>query len=362
MTDQYEWTIFDLNQQEIGSGPKSAGDLSPEQAQSAMRQMLNNDVHPATLGVFLLANRWKTNTKEELVAYTETMRKESVQTAEPDADPVDCGANYDGKVKSAVLSVAAGIISAAAGTPIVAHSGDRVPTKHGTTYKHVLDGLGVETDLAPEDSARMVDETGFGFYYQPRFNPGLHSLLDVRNQFGVRTVLNTIETFANPANASVHIGSFYHLPFAQKTIDTLSGSDDQDVRRILMFQGMEGYDDLRPGYTKLAEWTEEEGISDDEIETGEYGMDLENDDLYVDEVDADSVGITERILEGTEDDLFRQATLLNAGLRIYAGGDASSLRSGLQEAEEVLESGAPGQVLSDLRAFEPEASETVKAG
>ncbi len=351
MNDTYEWSIFDLNQQEIGSGPKSAGDLSPEQAACAMRQMLNNDVHPATLGVFLLANRWKTNTQEELLAYTETMREQSVRVAEPDVDPVDCGANYDGKVKSTVLSVAAGIISAAAGTPIVAHSGDRVPTKHGTTYKHVLDGLGVETDLEPEDSARMVDETGFGFYYQPRFNPGIHNLLDVRNQFGVRTVLNTIETFANPANASVHIGSFYHLPFAKKTIDTFSGSEDQDVRRIVMFQGMEGYDDLRPGYTKLAEWTPEQGISEDEIETAEYGMDLENEALYVDDTDGDSVEVTQNILENDLDGPFRQASLLNAGLRIYAGGDATSIRHGLEKAEEVLESGAPAQVLSSLREF-----------
>ncbi len=351
MIENYEWSIFDLNQQEIGSGPKTAGDLTAEQAACAMRQMLNNDVHPATLGVFLLANRWKTNTKEELVAYTETMRKFSVETAEPHVDPVDCGANYDGKVKSAVLSVAAGIIAAAADTPVVAHSADRVPTKHGTTYTQVLKELDIQTDLPPQESARMADETGFGFYYQPRFNPGIHQLLNLRNQFGVRTLLNTIETLANPANAEVHIGSFYHLPFAKKTIDTLRGSRDQEINRILMFQGMEGYDDIRPGYTKLAEWTTEEGISSQEIKTAEYGMDLENEDLHVDDVDSASAEITERILKGEARETFHEAALLNAALRIYAGGQSNSLQEGLKRAEDTLTSGTPREVLDSLKSF-----------
>jgi len=44
----------------------------------------------------------------------------------------------------------------------------------------------------------MVDETGFGFYYQPAFNPAIDDLFDRRDQMGVRTFVNTIETLANP--------------------------------------------------------------------------------------------------------------------------------------------------------------------
>lgn len=175
---------------------------------------------------------------------------ERVEYAEPDADPVDCGANYDGKGRSAILGVAAGVVAAAAGTPVVVHSGDRVPTQKQDAYKHVLDELGVHTELTPSDSADMVDETGFGFYYQPAFNPAIDDLFDRRDQMGVRTFVNTIETLANPAGASVHLGSFYHLAFAKKVVDTFVESEFHDLDRVLMFQGMEGYDDVRPGYTR----------------------------------------------------------------------------------------------------------------
>ncbi|USZ70286.1 anthranilate phosphoribosyltransferase [Natronosalvus halobius] len=345
-----EWPLKRLMTEIVGSGPKSADDMTREQAREAFRRILADEPDPTTLGAFWLANRWKKNTPEELAAFTDVMREESVVTAEPDCDPVDCGANYDGKHTTAVLGVAAGIVAAAAGTPIVTHSGDRVPTQKATAYKHVLDELGVRTELEPRESAEMVDETGFGFYYQPTFSPGVHALYDRRDQMGVRTFVNTIETVANPANANVHLGSFYHLAFAKKTCDLVAESEALEFSRVVMFQGMEGYDDIRPGYTKVADWRAGE-FDDFEIETAEYGMEMENDDLAVDDVDADSAAITEAVLAGERDDHFADAVALNAAFRMFARDDVADLEDGLERARAVIDDGSAAAVLEDLRAF-----------
>jgi len=184
-----DWPLKRLMTDVCGSGHKSADDLTRAQATEAFERILADEPDPTTLGAFWLANRWKRNTAEELGAYVDVMC-ERVEYAEPDADPVDCGANYDGKGRSAILGVAAGVVAAAAGTPVVVHSGDRVPTQKQDAYKHVLDELGVHTELTPSDSADMVDETGFGFYYQPAFNPAIDDLFDRRDQMGVRTFVN----------------------------------------------------------------------------------------------------------------------------------------------------------------------------
>ncbi len=344
-----DWPLKRLVSEVVGSGPKSAQDMSDEQATEAFRRILDGEPDPTTLGAFWLANRWKRNIPEELAAYTDTMRGESVETAEPEVDPVDCGANYDGKHTSALLGVGAGVVAAAAGTPVVAHSGNRVPTQKATVYKHVLDELDVRTDLAPEDSADMVDETGFAFYYQPKFNPAIDDLFERRDQMGVRTFVNTVETLANPANADVHLGSFYHLPFAKKVVETFQRSD-QNLGRVLMFQGMEGYDDIRPGLTKVAEWSGGE-FSDFEIQTGEYGMDFESEDLEVEAVPADSATITHEVLAGEREGRFADAIALNAALRIYAREDADSIEAGLERAREAIADGSAEAVLDDLRAF-----------
>jgi anthranilate phosphoribosyltransferase len=317
-----DWPLKRLMTEVCGSGHKSADDLTRAQATEAFERILAGEPDPTTLGAFWLSNRWN------------------------DVDPVDCGANYDGKGRTAILGVAAGAVAAAAGTPVVVHSGDRVPTQKQDAYKHVLDELGVATEVTPRDSAAMVDETGFGFYYQPAFNPEVDALFDRRDQMGVRTFINTIETLANPAGASVHLGSFYHLAFAKKVVDTFTESTFHDLDRVLMFQGMEGYDDVRPGYTKVAEWTAGAGGSDAatfddfDIETAAYGMDLEEDDLAVDDVAGDSAAITEAVLAGERDGPFADAVALNAALRIYAREDVDSIDDGIEAARAAIDDGS----------------------
>ena len=350
-TEKYgEWPLKRLMTEVVGSGHKSADDMTRAQAAEAFRRILDGEPDHTTLGAFWLANRWKRNTPEELGAYVDVMA-EGVETAAPDCDPVDCGANYDGKGRTAIFGVASGLVAAAADTPVVVHSGDRVPTQKQDAYKHVLDELGVETDLTPEQSARMTDEVGFGFYYQPNFAPEIDALFDRRDMMGVRTFVNTIETLANPAEASVHLGSFYHLPYAKRIIDTFGESETATVERVVMFQGMEGYDDVRPGSTKVAVWNEGEAMTDFDIETPEYGMDFESDDLSVDDVAADSAAITADVLAGERSDAFADAVAVNAALRIFAGGDADDIDEGLAMARETLESGAAAARLDALRTF-----------
>jgi len=344
-----DWPLRRLMTEVVGSGHKSAEDMTREQAREAFARILAGEPQETTLGAFWLANRWKRNTPTELAAFTDVMREQSVKTATPECNPVDCGANYDGKHTTALLGVGAGLISAAAGTPVVVHSGDRIPTQEADAYKHVLDELGVRTDLDPEESATMTDEVGFGFYYQQNFNPGITDLYDRRAEMGVRTFVNTIETLANPANADVHLGSFYHLAFAKRIVDTVGKLDSQDIPRVIMFQGLEGYDDIRPGKTVVAEYDGE--FEDYEIETAEFGMDFEREELAVEDVAADSATITEEVLAGEREGAFADAIALNAAMRIYAGGDADSIEEGLATARDVLADGSAFDRLGALQEF-----------
>jgi len=344
-----EWPLRRLLSEVVGSGHKSAEDMTREQASEAFERILAGEPPGTTLGAFWLANRWKRNTPVELAAFTDAMREHGVTTARPDCDPVDCGANYDGKHTSALLGVAAGVVAAAAGTPVVTHSGDRVPTQEATAYKHVLDELDVRTDLTPAESAAMVDETGFGFYYRPRFSPGVAALYDRRREMGVRTFVNTVETLANPAGADVHLGSFYHLAFAKRIVDTFGEMETQDVGRVIMFQGLEGYDDIRPGTTVVAEYDGD--FTDYEIRTAEYGMDFDREALAVDDVAADSAAITEAVLTGEREGYFADAVALNAAVRIYAGGDADAIEDAIGLARTAVAEGAAQDRLARLREF-----------
>jgi anthranilate phosphoribosyltransferase len=127
---------------------------------------------------------------------------------------------------------------------------------------------------------------------------------------------------------------------------------------VLLFQGLEGYDDVRPGSTVVAEWTagaddepDEADIADFEIATGDYGFDVAREALAVDDVAADSAAITQDVLAGEREDAFADAVALNAALRRYADEAVDSLEAGLAEARDVLAGGAAADRLEALRQF-----------
>lgn len=351
------WTLKRLMAEVVGSGPRSAADMSYEQARQAFSQVLSLHCDPTVLGAFWIANRWKSNTPVELAGFIDEMRQgqwscapdETKVGLETSAKIVDCGASYNGKVDTALLGVAAGLISASAGVPVAVHASEKVPTKFGDSYTSVLSELGVPVDLSSEESAQMLEEVGFGFYYQPRFHPKLFGLLERRSKVGVRTFLNTVETLANPAEAPVHLGSCYHLTFAKRLIDAAAESRTLDFDRIVFFQGLEGYDDVRPGRCKVVEWHNGE-LSDFDLEPEGLGLDFDREELDVDDVASDSAELTEQILAGRRDGPFLEAALLDAGLRIYAGGGADELDEAIDLADEALRSGEPKERLEMLRS------------
>ena len=343
------WTLGRLLTEVIGSGPKSTADMSYEQAKEAFGRILDDTPHPTTLGAFLLANRWKGTTPTELAAYIDELRERSDIPPGETRSVIDCGANYDGKTNTAVLGVGAGIVAATGGAPVAVHASERVPASYGTTYTQVLSELGIPTDLSLAESTTQLQETGFGFYYQPRFHPTLHEFLPYREAMGVRTFVNTIETLANPANAAVHVGSFYHLAFAKKIIGAINESRSLSVDRVLMIQGMEGYDDIRPGSTKLAEW-KDGALTDTDIESSTFGLGFAREDLTVENVPQSSATVTEDVLQGDRTDHFLEAIALNAALRLYAGNIVDDIADGVDHATEIIESGRAAETLRRLQS------------
>lgn len=346
-----DWSLKRLLVEKIGSGPKTAADLTYDQAREGFARVLDGDPDRATVAAFLLANRWKVSTPTELAGFIDAVRSRSVNTASPAVDPVDCGANYDGKTDTVVLGVAAGLVAAAAGTPVVTHAGPPLPGKEGATYRDVLAELGVATDITPAASARMTDEVGFGFYNQTQFSPALDDIRDLRATIGVRTSINTVETLANPANASVHLGSFYHRTYGEKVASAVRESRTLPTEEVLMVTGLEGYDDIRPGTVPVAEWTGGESIT--ERQAFDSPPEFDREALSADDVREASARVTESVLSNDRDGPLVEAVLVNAGARIYAGGNADTIPAGVEQARTALHSGEATARLGALRSFSP---------
>lgn len=340
----------------VGVGSRGAKHLSRAEAVEAMNALLDGAYHPVTFGAFLLAERFKPETAEELAGFADAMAERLVYPADP--NPVDGLINgsgaYDGKERTLNLGVVSALAAAGAGARILLHGSRGIPAKRGCTPSHVLEQLGIDYARSPDQAKLDIETNGLGYLHQPVANPQFHKLLENRLRVGKRTLLNTIEPLANPLGAQTHVGGFFHRPFAELVCETIAQSERLGFKRAVMVAGVEGSDEIRPGRSMIAEWREG-GINTYYLSPGELDCPADEADIAAPEGSSPEEiarAGAERLLECLEGKAprgFANLVTVNAAVRLYAGGLAETVEAGIPMARESLASGAAQSVLDRWR-------------
>ena len=75
----------------------------------------------------------------------------------------------------------------------------------------MLEALGVNLNLTPEQVAQSIDEIGIGFMFAPNYHSAMKYAAPVRRELGVRTLFNVLGPLTNPAGAKNQVmGVFRH--------------------------------------------------------------------------------------------------------------------------------------------------------
>jgi len=331
----------------IGQGPRAGRDLTREEARDAASIILDQAATRAQMGGFLLLQRFKGESIDELIGFAEAAR-ERANRIRPNVDGLlDVGSPYDGRKKSVVVSPASSIVAAAAGVPVFMHGEKDLGPKHGVPIGDVLESLGVDIDGTPESVARRIESDGIGYLRQARLSPDLHRLRDLREEVALRTFFATVEKIWNPAGADYSIIGLAHLPYMQKMI---SAAVAMGFRRVLVIRGIEGNEDAPTSAPCRAFLWNAEGEPEElRIDASEYGLQPATKEEMAGGTAAENAAIAERILDG-EKSAHRDLVLLNAGVRIWLAERAPSIAEGIDLARKAIDSRAAKARLDTLRS------------
>jgi anthranilate phosphoribosyltransferase len=171
-------------------------DLCSEQATWAMTQIMSGKADDQQITDFVLGLRDKSETTEEVVALVETMLEHCVpvSVAGVAVDIVGTGGDNANTVN---ISTMAAIVAAGAGVQVVKHGNRAVSSKSGAA--DVLEALGVDIEIDPEEISELVEQVGIGFCFAPRCHPAMAHAAKVRRALKVSTVFNVLGPLANPA-------------------------------------------------------------------------------------------------------------------------------------------------------------------
>jgi anthranilate phosphoribosyltransferase len=322
----------------IGAVVDDGRDLSREEAAAAMNEVFKGEATPAQLGAFLIALRLKGETVDEIAGMASVMREHALRV-EVDGPLLDtCGTGGDGQGTFNV-STAAAFVAAAAGARIAKH-GNRAMTS-GCGSADVLEALGARVDLAPEQVAKCINRTGFGFMFAQVFHPAMKYAAPVRREIGVRTVFNILGPLTNPAGAQHQLLGVARPEIAGKIAEALQRLNGAHA---LVVHGSDGVDELSISGPSIVHELVDGALKEYSITPEDAGLPISSTGAIRGGTPDENAALLAAILQG-ERGAVRDVVVLNAGAALVAVGLARDIKEGATLAQESIDSGAAARKL-----------------
>ncbi|MFC5300189.1 anthranilate phosphoribosyltransferase [Azospira restricta] len=302
---------------------------------SLMRQIMGGEVSPVLIAAIITGLRVKKETIGEIAAAASVMRELSTKvTVQDDSRLVDtCGTGGDG-AHTFNISTAAMFVAAAAGARIAKHGGRSVSSQSGSA--DVLEALGANIMLNPEQVATCIDELGLGFMFAPSHHSAMKHAAPVRRELGVRTIFNILGPLTNPANAPQQVMGVFHPDLVGIQVRVLQRLGS---KRALTVFGREGLDEISISGETLVGELKDGRVSEYAVHPEQFNLAVHDPKVLrvatVEESKAMLLGALENKLGAPRD-----IVALNAGASLYVSGVAGSLADGVDLAFETIASGA----------------------
>jgi anthranilate phosphoribosyltransferase len=316
--------------------------LTADHAAAVLAEIMEGRTEDVQTGAFLIALRAKGETVPELVGLARTMRSLAAPVETSRKDLVDTAGTGGGPSTFNVSTMAA-LVAAGAGCAVAKH-GNRSNSPCGSA--ELLEALGVDIELSPEQVGQCIDELGFGFMFAPRHHAAMAHVAPVRKALGVRTIFNFLGPLTNPAGAERQLIGVSDRHYQETIAEALVGLGSV---RAMVVSAEDGVDELSlSARTRVIEVTEgrtEEWF----LEPGELGLAAAGLDQVAGGSPEQNAETSRAILAG-EAGARRDLVLLNAGAAIYLGGRSADLGGGIEKAAAAIDSGAARDLLDRLVA------------
>jgi anthranilate phosphoribosyltransferase len=311
-----------------------------------MRMIMNGELSPVMTAALITGLRVKKETIGEITAAAQVMREFStkVKVANP-SNLVDIvGTGGDG-AHTFNISTCAMFVAAAAGAKTAKHGGRSVSSKSGSA--DVVEALGANLNLTPEQIARSIEEVGIGFMFAPNHHPAMKNVAPVRKELGIRTIFNILGPLTNPAGAPNILMGVFHSDLVGIQVRALQRLG---AEHALVVYGRDGMDEISLGASTLVGELKNGQITEYELHPEDFGLPMASNRALRVETPEQSLAVLRGVLDN-QPGAARDIVTLNAGAALYAANVAASIAEGVERARVAIESGAAKAKLAQFVAF-----------
>jgi anthranilate phosphoribosyltransferase len=224
-------------------------------------------------------------------------------------------------------------VAAGCGLTVAKHGNRAVSSRCGSA--DVLEQLGVNLALTPEQVRQCVAETGIGFLFAPVYHLAMKHAAVPRREIGVRTIFNLLGPLANPAGANAQVLGVYEAELTGKLARVLARLG---LKRAMVVNGAGMLDEFSLfGTSRVGELREGE-VREYEVTPAEFGLPTARpEDLTGGDATANAE-ILRAVFRG-EPGPKLDAVLMNAEAVLVVAGRSRDFLGGVALARESITSG-----------------------
>lgn len=282
---------------------------------------------------------------EEIAAAVDVMRAHSIKLEMDEAlrekliDVVGTGGDKSGSFN---ISSTVALILSSMGCYVAKHGNRAITSNSGSA--DMLEALGINLNLSPQQQVRMLEETGFTFMFAVNHHPAMKYIMPIRKSLPHRTIFNILGPLTNPAGSRKYLIGVFSDAFLERIVTALSLLD---TRSAVAVSSRDGMDEISICDITYATRLENGKTSDFVIDPREYGFQLAPAEAIRGGNATENAEITLKLFEG-EKGPKQDIVLLNAAMAFVVDGKARDMQDGIEMARESVESGLAKKHLKNI--------------
>ena len=254
----------------------------------------------------------------------------------------NCGTGGD-KSNSFNVSSTVSILLAACGSYVAKHGNRSITSKSGSA--DMLEAIGVNLNLSLENSAKMLEETGFTFMFAQNHHPCMKHIMPIRKSIPHRTIFNILGPLSNPATVSKQLIGVFDKSYINKLAYAL---DMLDTKRSMIVSSNDGMDEISISDITHATSLYNGKIEDFEINPEDYGMQLSDKNEIIGGDAKFNAKLTSDLLSKKLIGAKLNIVLLNAAAALIVDEKARDFQDGIDIAKEAIMSGKAKDKLAQI--------------
>ena len=309
--------------------------MGNEEIKSNFTNLFNHKMSDKEMYDFLLSIKLDATTSVDAIAIAaDVMRNHAIALPIPNElrdEALDIVGTGGDKIGSFNISSTVALLASACGSKVAKHGSRSITSKSGSA--DMFEELGIRLNISIDDSARLLQESGFCFMFAGNHHPAMRFIVPVRKTIPDKTIFNILGPLTNPAGVKKSLLGVFDKVFVPKMAEALKINGSNSA---IVVSSQEGMDEIGISGVTYASRLQDGVIKEFVIDPQEYGIKKAPLEAILGGDAKQNAKILYDIFTNRATEAQRDIVLINTATSLIVDKKARDMQDGLEMAKDAL--------------------------